>query len=76
MKVLILAGGYGTQFSEHGSVVPKPLAEIGGRPILWHIMRLYSYHGLNDFVICCGSNGSLHQGLLSKLQALSAPFYA
>ena len=59
MKVVILAGGYGTRLSEHTSVVPKPLVEIGGRPILWHIMRLYSYHGLNEFVICCGYKGSV-----------------
>ncbi|WP_298960272.1 glucose-1-phosphate cytidylyltransferase [uncultured Methylobacterium sp.] len=59
MKVVILAGGYGTRLSEHTSVVPKPLVEIGGRPILWHIMKLYSYHGLNDFVICCGYKGIL-----------------
>jgi len=58
MKVLILAGGYGTRLSEHSSVVPKPLVEIGGRPILWHIMRLYSYHGLNEFVIWSGYKGS------------------
>ena len=58
MKVLILAGGYGTRLSEHSSVVPKPLVEIGGRPILWHIMQLYSYHGLNEFVIWCGYKGS------------------
>ena len=59
MKVVILAGGYGTRLSEHTSVVPKPLVEIGGRPILWHIMRLYSHHGLNEFVICCGYKGSI-----------------
>jgi glucose-1-phosphate cytidylyltransferase len=58
MKVVILAGGYGTRLSEHTTVVPKPLVEIGGRPILWHIMKLYSHHGLNDFVICCGYKGS------------------
>src|ERR1700761_1193433 len=58
MKVLILADGPGTQFNEHDSVVPKPLVEIGGRPIPRPIMRLYSHHGLNEFVICCGSNGS------------------
>ena len=59
MKVVILAGGFGTRLSEHTSVVPKPLVEIGGRPILWHIMKLYSHHGLNDFVICCGYKGSV-----------------
>jgi glucose-1-phosphate cytidylyltransferase len=59
MKVVILAGGFGTRLSEHTSVVPKPLVEIGGRPILWHIMKLYSHHGLNDFVICCGYKGDM-----------------
>lgn len=59
MKVVILAGGYGTRLSEHTSVVPKPLVEIGGRPILWHIMKLYSHHGLNEFVICCGYKGTV-----------------
>jgi glucose-1-phosphate cytidylyltransferase len=58
MKVLILADGHGTQLNEHDSVVPKPLVEIGSRPILWHIMRLYSHYGLNEFIICCSSNGS------------------
>jgi glucose-1-phosphate cytidylyltransferase len=59
MKVVIFAGGYGTRLSEHTTVVPKPLVEIGGRPILWHIMKLYSHHGLNEFVICCGYKGSV-----------------
>lgn len=54
MKVVILAGGYGTRISEESGVRPKPMVEIGGRPILWHIMKIYSAHGLNDFVICCG----------------------
>ena len=53
MKVVILAGGYGTRISEESTVRPKPLVEIGGHPILWHIMKIYSAHGLNDFVICC-----------------------
>ena len=59
MKVVILAGGYGTRISEETVTRPKPLVEIGGRPILWHIMKLYSAHGLNDFVICCGYKGDL-----------------
>ena len=59
MKVVILAGGHGTRLSEETAVIPKPLVEIGGRPILWHIMKLYSHHGLNDFVICCGHKGTL-----------------
>jgi glucose-1-phosphate cytidylyltransferase len=54
MKVVILAGGYGTRLSEETIVKPKPLVEIGGRPILWHIMKIYSAHGLTDFVICGG----------------------
>jgi glucose-1-phosphate cytidylyltransferase len=59
MKVVILAGGYGTRLSEETSVRPKPMVEIGGRPILWHILKLYSYHGLNDFIICCGYKGAV-----------------
>ena len=58
MKVVILAGGHGTRLSEETGVVPKPLVEIGGKPILWHIMKLYSHHRLNDFVICCGYKGN------------------
>jgi glucose-1-phosphate cytidylyltransferase len=54
MKVVILAGGFGTRISEESLVRPKPLVEIGGRPILWHIMKIYSAYGLNDFVICGG----------------------
>ncbi|KIZ47877.1 MULTISPECIES: glucose-1-phosphate cytidylyltransferase [Rhodopseudomonas] len=57
MKVVILAGGYGTRLSEETGIVPKPLVEIGGRPIIWHIMQIYSHYGLNDFVICCGYKG-------------------
>jgi glucose-1-phosphate cytidylyltransferase len=59
MKVVILAGGYGTRISEETSTIPKPLVEIGGFPIIWHIMKLYAHHGLNDFVICCGYKGHL-----------------
>lgn len=54
MKAVILAGGYGTRISEESSVRPKPMVEIGGRPILWHIMKIYAAHGINDFIICCG----------------------
>jgi len=54
MKVVILAGGYGTRISEESGVRPKPMVEIGGNPILWHIMKIYSSYGLNDFIICCG----------------------
>lgn len=57
MKAVILAGGLGTRLSEETSLRPKPMVEIGGRPILWHIMKMYSSHGVNDFVICCGYKG-------------------
>lgn len=57
MKAVILAGGLGTRISEETHLRPKPMIEIGGRPILWHIMRIYSSHGINDFVICCGYKG-------------------
>jgi glucose-1-phosphate cytidylyltransferase len=59
MKAVILAGGFGTRISEETHLKPKPLIEIGGRPILWHIMKNYSVHGVNDFVICCGYKGYL-----------------
>jgi len=57
MKAVILAGGLGTRISEETHLKPKPMIEIGGRPILWHIMKIYSTHGVNDFVICCGYKG-------------------
>jgi len=57
MKAVILAGGLGTRISEETHLKPKPMIEIGGKPILWHIMKIYSYHGINDFVICCGYKG-------------------
>src|SRR6476619_5605999 len=57
MKAVILAGGLGTRISEESHLRPKPMIEIGGKPILWHIMKMYSHHGINDFVICCGYKG-------------------
>ncbi len=57
MKAVLLAGGLGTRISEETSLKPKPMVEIGGRPILWHIMKSYSAHGINDFIICCGYKG-------------------
>lgn len=57
MKVVILAGGLGTRISEESHLKPKPMIEIGGKPILWHIMKLYSAYGVNDFIICCGYKG-------------------
>lgn len=57
MKAVILAGGYGTRISEESHLKPKPMIDIGGRPILWHIMKLYGHHGINEFIICCGYKG-------------------
>lgn len=57
MKAVILAGGLGTRLSEETSVRPKPMVEIGGKPILWHIMKMYSWHGIHEFIICCGYKG-------------------
>ena len=64
MKVVILAGGFGTRISEESHLKPKPMIEIGEKPILWHIMKMYSAYGFNEFVICCGLNSmSLKNGL-------------
>jgi len=57
MKVVILAGGFGTRLSEETDIKPKPMVEIGGKPILWHIMKIYSAYGFNDFIICLGYKG-------------------
>ena len=59
MKAVVLAGGLGTRLSEETAVRPKPMVEIGGKPVLWHILKMYSHHGINDFVICCGYKGYL-----------------
>ena len=57
MKCVILAGGFGTRLAEETVNIPKPMVEIGGKPILWHIMKIYSAHGINDFIICLGYRG-------------------
>jgi len=57
MKAVILAGGFGTRITEESGMRPKPMVEVGGRPILWHLMKIYSHYGINDFVICCGYKG-------------------
>ena len=57
MKAVILAGGLGTRLSEATNLIPKPMVEIGGKPILWHIMKTYSHYGINEFIICCGYKG-------------------
>lgn len=59
MKAVILAGGLGTRLSEETAIKPKPMVEIGGKPILWHILKMYSFHGVNEFIICCGYKGYL-----------------
>lgn len=59
MKAVILAGGQGTRISEETHLRPKPMVEIGGKPILWHIMKIYEFYGINDFVICCGYKGKM-----------------
>lgn len=59
MKIVILAGGKGTRISEESRIKPKPMVEIGGKPIIWHIMKLYSQYGFNEFVICCGYKGQM-----------------
>lgn len=59
MKVVILAGGLGSRLSEETESKPKPMVEIGGKPILWHIMKIYSHYGFNDFIICCGYKGHI-----------------
>jgi len=59
MKAVVLAGGMGTRLSEETVSRPKPMVEIGGRPILWHLLKIYSQHGINDFIICCGYKGYL-----------------
>jgi len=59
MKAVILAGGFGTRISEETHLKPKPMIEVGGKPLLWHIMKSYSAHGVNDFIVCCGYKGYL-----------------
>jgi glucose-1-phosphate cytidylyltransferase len=66
VKAVIFAGGFGTRIAEESGVRPKPLVEIGGRPILWHIMKIYSFHGINDFVVCCGYKGEMIKDFFAR----------
>ena len=66
LKAVILAGGYGTRISEETELRPKPLIEIGGKPLLWHIMKIYSAHNINEFIICCGYKGDMFKEYFSK----------
>jgi len=74
MKVVILAGGLGTRISEETSVRPKPMVEIGGKPIIWHVMRHYAHFGLKDFVICCGFKGSVIKEYFLNFRNLGSDF--
>ena len=69
MKVVILAGGYGTRLAEETKIKPKPLVKIGNKPIIWHIIKIYSYYGIKNFIICLGYKGSLIKKELNKLNA-------
>jgi len=70
MKAVILAGGFGTRLSEETAVRPKPMVDIGEQPILWHIMKIYSAHGINDFVICCGYKGEIIKQYFAEYRRL------
>ncbi|MBD2841001.1 glucose-1-phosphate cytidylyltransferase [Erythrobacter rubeus] len=74
MKVVILAGGLGTRISEETSVRPKPMVEIGGKPLLWHVMRHYAHFGLKDFVICCGYKGEYIKDFFLNYRSLGSDF--
>lgn len=74
MKVVILAGGLGTRLSEETDIRPKPMVEIGGYPILWHIMKIYSYYGFNDFIICLGYKGNIIKKYFSDLYLQSSDY--
>ncbi|VGO21658.1 glucose-1-phosphate cytidylyltransferase [Pontiella sulfatireligans] len=67
MKAVILAGGFGTRISEESAVRPKPMVEIGSEPILWHIMKIYAHHGINEFVVACGYKGGMIKEYFSKM---------
>ena len=71
MKAVILAGGLGTRISEETHLNPKPMVEIGGMPLLWHIMKTYSAYGINDFVICCGYKGTIIKEYFEDLKSKS-----
>lgn len=72
MKAVILAGGLGTRLSEETTMRPKPMIDIGGRPILWHIMKIYSHYGIDDFVICCGYKGNMIKEFFSTYSLYSS----
>src|SRR5881398_23434 len=71
MKVVILAGGFGTRLAEETEIKPKPMVEIGGHPILWHILKIYAHHGFNEFVIALGYKGDVIKRFFYDYQSLS-----
>src|SRR5947207_4392829 len=75
MKAVILAGGLGTRLSEETVVRPKPMVEIGGRPILWHIMKIYASHGFEDFLIACGYKGELIKEYFASFFVYNSDFF-
>jgi len=70
MKAVILAGGFGTRLSEETAVRPKPMVDVGEQPILWHIMKIYSAHGINDFIVCCGYKGEVIKQYFAEYRRL------
>lgn len=74
MKVIILAGGFGTRLSEYTDVIPKPMAKIGDKPILWHIMKIFEHHALNDFVLALGYKNEIIKEYFSKYSLLNSDF--
>lgn len=74
MKAVFFAGGYGTRISEESGIRPKPMIEIGGKPILWHIMKIYSAHGINEFIVCCGYKGYFIKEYFSNYFTHNADF--
>ena len=74
MKTVILAGGFGTRLAEYTNLIPKPMVEIGGKPILWHIMNIYSKYGYNDFVIALGYKGEIIKDYFQNYYALNNDF--
>lgn len=74
MKAIILCGGMGTRLREHTELRPKPMVEIGGRPILWHIMKLYAFHGITDFILCLGYKGHIIKEYFLNYEAMNSDF--
>jgi glucose-1-phosphate cytidylyltransferase len=74
MKVVVLCGGLGTRLREETEFRPKPMVEIGGRPILWHIMKMYAHYGMRDFVLCLGYRGAMIKDYFLNYEAMNNDF--